>query len=52
MTTQKKHRNCRYPFFFILLFLLSLGLLPHPLHAETLRIVYSNDNLGELSPCG
>lgn len=52
MTTQKKHRKRSYPVFITLVFILALGLVPHLLHAETLRIVYSNDNLGELSPCG
>ena len=52
MTTQKTHRNRRHPILFALLFILGLGVLPQPLHAQTLRIVYSNDNLGELAPCG
>lgn len=54
MKAQKKHRNRHHPVLFSLLFILGLGLdlLPQALHAKTLRIVYSNDNLGELAPCG
>ena len=52
MTTRKKHPKHSYPVFFTLVFILALGLVPQLLHAETLRIVYSNDNLGELAPCG
>ncbi len=50
MTPPRKHRNRHFSILFTLFFL--LGLLPQPLRAETLRIVYGNDNLGELAPCG
>ena len=35
-----------------LLCLLVLPLLPGHGHSQPLTIVYANDNLGELAPCG
>ncbi len=40
------------PALFALVCILALTLRPSPLLAQQLRLVYGNDNLGELAPCG
>lgn len=52
MTAKKTNHNYSYSAVFTLFCILALVLSPQHLHAQLLRIVYSNDILGELAPCG
>lgn len=52
MTAKKTNHNYSYSVVFTLFCILVLVLAPQHLHAQLLRIVYSNDILGELAPCG
>lgn len=53
MTTRKTARHKgSLSIVFALFCILGLALLPQRASAQMLRLVYNNDNLGELSPCG
>ena len=48
-----RKNECLFALLALLAALLSAPALgPRPAHAEPLNIVYGNDNLGELGPCG
>ncbi len=52
MNKKKTNPSNSLPALLALVCILGLTLLPHPLAAQQLRLIYSNDNLGELAPCG